>query len=89
MTTTYPQQTSQKCRDCGSFLILVDKKTEIEEGQHAPVTTSIYHCSNVTCQENIEKKTAIRVQAAEDQESARKKRMENIKLNRLKNKIQK
>lgn len=89
MNTTYPQKTTLRCRECGSFLLLIDKKTEVEEGQFAPVTTSIYHCSDAVCQEKIDNKTAQRIQAAHDQEEARKKRRENIQRNRLQNKVQK
>ncbi len=82
MNTLYPQLTSRKCSECGSFLILVDKKVETVEDQHLPVTTSIYQCSNKECQESTDKKTAERVKKYAEQEVARQNRLEKMKANR-------
>lgn len=84
-TTTYPQTTTRKCHKCGNFLILVAKTTDQVEGQYFPVTTSIFQCSDVACDENTKKETVQRIQLLKDQETAKKKRLDNIRANRLKN----
>lgn len=87
MNNLYPQKTTRKCHECGSSLLLVEKRTETVDGQYAPVTTSIYKCSDIICQEEIDRKRAVRLQLIKEQELARQKRLENIKLNRMKSKI--
>lgn len=87
--TTFPQETSLTCRECGSPMLLIAKKTEIEEGQHSPVTTSVYNCSDDVCQKNIDKKTAARIKNAHDLEEARKDRLTRIKENKAAQKLAK
>lgn len=68
--------------------MLIDRRTEIEEGQHSPVTVSIFHCSDTSCQEEIDRKTVLRIQKAKDQVLAREKRLETIRMNKMKAKME-
>jgi hypothetical protein len=78
-TTKYPQKTSLKCHECGSYLLLVGQEIETGVGQYSPVTTSIYNCSNPECQADFEKKTAQRMKIHKEQEVAKQKRIEKMK----------
>lgn len=65
-----------KCSQCGSPLILIDKVTEYIDGSRFPQTTSTYRCSNKVCQDERDKQTAKRVKLQKDKESADQVRME-------------
>lgn len=80
----YPILTSRICSECGSNLLLVEEKTEIVEDQLSPVTTSIFQCSDNKCKKEFDMRTALRMKLIKEQETARVKRIENIKLNRMK-----
>lgn len=62
--------------------MLMDKRVEIVEDEHLPVTTSIYKCSNQECQEASEKKQAERTKKHVEQEAAKQARMEKMQANR-------
>lgn len=87
LNTLNPVKSSKKCYDCGSDLLLIEEKVEIVEGQLSPVTTSYYKCSDQSCSDDFDKKTIIRAKQRQEQEDAKVKRMENMRLSRIKNKI--
>lgn len=45
----YPQKTDRLCPICNSVILKTGSKTEVEEGQLHPVTTTTYECSNEEC----------------------------------------
>ena len=68
--------TTQKCRQCGSDLILVNEVTEQIENYKSEVTTKTYRCSNQVCQDDIDKKTQLRVKTQKEQEAAKLRRLQ-------------
>ncbi len=64
------------CSQCNSPLVLVSEKTETIEGSRFPQTTKIYRCSNQSCQSEIDKQTAKRVQIQQERSVADEKRQE-------------
>lgn len=73
--------TSRKCNDCGSDLILVEEVTMTLGNNLYPITKSTYKCSNQKCQDEADKRNAKRLELKNQQEQARKERIqENLKL---------
>lgn len=54
----------------------MSEKTEIIEGSRFPQTTKEYKCSNIACQEEIDKQTAKRKQQRLERATAEIKRAE-------------
>ncbi len=67
---------SLKCNQCGSDLILQETKTEKSERNFSSMTSTKYQCSNKECQDEIDKRTAKRIEIRREQELARQKRLE-------------
>ncbi len=78
------RNTIQKCSQCGSPLILINKVTELIEGSRFPQTTFTYICSNKECQDKRDRETAKRIKLQKDKEGADKVRQER-KLENKKN----
>jgi len=68
------KSSSQKCYQCGSDLILVKKVTEKIEGSHFPQTTTIYRCSNKSCQDEKDKQEEKRLKLKEEKQVQDEKR---------------
>lgn len=64
------------CNQCGSDLVLQKTTTLKSERSFAPMTQNSYRCSNKICQDEIDKKTAKRIELKNDQEKARQERLE-------------
>jgi len=67
---------SPKCFQCGAELILISKVTETLEGYHFPQTTTVYRCSDVSCQEEKDKQKEKRVKLQEEKARSDAKRAE-------------
>lgn len=81
------QNTTHKCFQCGSDLILVSEKSEMLEGSRFPQTTSIYRCSDDSCQQEKDKETAKRIKLKDQRLAETKKRVKlNLKTKNLLNK---
>lgn len=70
LNTKFPQETSRKCPECHSKILLVNQTVLLEDGQFNPVTTSYYECSNKECSDNFKKREETR----KAQELARKEK---------------
>lgn len=68
--------TTPKCFQCGSSLIVVSKITEKKEGSLFPQTAIIYRCSNKPCQEETDIQTAKRIKIRDDRKLEDDKRVE-------------
>lgn len=77
---------THNCSQCGSELILVSEVTEKVEGSHFPQTTTVFRCSNQSCQDEKDKQTAKRVQLRKDKLEADQKRVDDKALEKA-NKI--
>ena len=64
-------QITLSCSRCSSILILRDTITEHREGERTPITLMVYKCSNIVCQEAIDKETADRIKSRNDRDKAR------------------
>lgn len=71
MKITFPQTTNRICPECNSAILLVDKKSTIEEGQFNPVVTSYYECSNKECSDEFKKREVLRRKKEEDRVNRR------------------
>jgi hypothetical protein len=60
------KDSTQKCFQCGSPLILVNKTTTKIEGVRYPQTTTTYRCSNAACQAEKDKEAAKRIKLRDD-----------------------
>lgn len=78
MNQDYINSPIRKCNQCGSDLILKETKTEKSEKSFASTTVTTYLCSNKSCQEEIDKRTAKRIALKAEQDLARQKRLEKI-----------
>lgn len=76
--------TTPFCSQCNSPLILVSETTETIAGSRFPQTTKTYRCSNETCQSEIDKQTAKRVQMQQERTDADGKRQEKKQQLKLK-----
>jgi hypothetical protein len=80
---TPKQKTSGlKCNNCGADLILIETTTTTIFNNLSPITKTIYHCSNTTCQEETNKRTAKRIELIEQRElmqENRKKASQELK----------
>lgn len=65
-----------KCNQCGSFLYVVGKKIE-KIDNYSPITVTLYKCSNKKCQDDIDKKTLVRIKDTNDQREAKESRMKS------------
>lgn len=65
---------SRTCFQCGSELVLVSTVTEKLEGSLFPQTTSIYRCSNQSCQEEKDKETEKRKSQQKERAVAEQRR---------------
>jgi len=65
----------RRCSQCDSPLILVSRITEKMEGSKFPQTTSIYRCSNLTCQDEKDKEAVKRIKIQKDKEIAIEQRL--------------
>ncbi|MCL4367071.1 hypothetical protein M1563_02790 [Patescibacteria group bacterium] len=65
------------CAECGSELIFVEEITMTVGNALSPVTKTIYHCSNQTCQEESERKEAQRREFRLQQETLKQNRLNN------------
>ncbi len=74
---------NKKCYQCNSKLVLVNRVTERVNGSIFAQTTSIYKCTNISCQEKKDKEANKRMQIQKDKELANQKRI-NIKNSRNK-----
>lgn len=73
-------KTKLYCTQCNSELILVSKVTESLENSRFPQTTSVYRCSNASCQSRMDKETDKRNQQRKEREDIlEKKRSDNAK----------
>ncbi len=70
------QLTTNKCQQCGSPLILVNRVTETLEGSKFPQTTTVYRCSNKECQEEIDKQTTKRLKLLKEKEVADQQKLD-------------
>lgn len=70
------QPSSHTCSQCGSPLVLVKQVTEEVAGSLFPQTTSTYHCTNKTCQDEKDKQAAQRIKQKEEKELADQQRAE-------------
>lgn len=64
-----------KCNQCGCDLILVSQKTEKLGNSVMPMTTTVYRCSNQSCQEEIDKKISKHLELKEEREVSRQNRL--------------
>lgn len=72
-----------QCSQCGSKLILVGK-TETKD-TFSKVVTTIYKCSDESCQLGIDKRTKARIKLQKEQDSAKEKRLKTkMRLNKRK-----
>jgi len=76
-TSDSPKRT---CNQCGCDLILKKTRTEKTERSFASITVNTYICSNKECQDEIDKKTAKRIELRNEQELARQRRLEKAHL---------
>ncbi|MDO8498385.1 MAG: hypothetical protein Q7S44_01220 [bacterium] len=73
-------QTSPTCNQCGSKLILLETKVQKLEKSFSAMTTTIFRCSNKICQDEIDKRTAKRIELRNEQEIARQNRLNRMHL---------
>lgn len=76
-----------KCNQCGCDLIIQTSRTEKSERSFASTTIITYRCSNQSCQDEIDKKTAKRIELKNEQELARQKRLEQVIINKNASKV--
>lgn len=67
--------TTPKCNQCGADLILKTTRTEKSERCFAAMTVTTYRCSNQICQDEIDKRTAKRLELKAQQDLARQERL--------------
>lgn len=83
LTAINSNSTLPRCNQCGGELALVSQKTEKLEGSSFPLTVVTYRCLNKSCQAEIDSKTKNRMRLREEQEKARKNRINSKMLMRL------
>ena len=72
-----------KCSQCGKKLIFVGKSET--KDTFSKVTTTIYKCSDKSCQADIDKRTRARVKLQKEQDFAKKARAKSkMRLNKRK-----
>ena len=71
------QSSARRCSQCGSPLILVSKKTELMEGNRFSQTTSIFRCSDKSCQESKDREAEKRMKFKIDKDLATEKRVKD------------
>lgn len=64
-----------KCNQCGADLIVKKTTTSKNERSFSSMTLTIYLCSNKECQEEIDKRTAKRLELKNEQDLARQRRL--------------
>lgn len=69
------QDDSPKCFHCGSDLILISEKSVKRDGSIFPQIVSTYKCSNVKCQDEIDKNMEKRNKMQKDKEEIEKNRI--------------
>lgn len=69
---------TKKCFQCGSSLMLIRQETIQPEGALYPQTNSVYRCSNEKCQNEQDKQQAQRVEQRKKKLLAEQERAEKI-----------
>lgn len=64
-----------KCNQCGADLIVKKTTTSKNERSFSSMTVTVYLCSNKECQEEIDKRTAKRLELKNEQDLARQRRL--------------
>lgn len=72
---TNKESSGLKCNQCGCDLILKKTKTQKTDSTFSNTTVSTYVCSNKVCQDEIDKRTAKRIELRNEQELARQRRL--------------
>lgn len=66
------------CNQCGCDLVLQQTNVRKTEHSFSPTTVITYRCSNQACQDEIDKKTAKRIELKQEQDLARQRRLANM-----------
>lgn len=75
-SSSNPSMAAPRCNQCGAELVIQKITTQKNEHSFAATAVTKYQCSNKECQEEIDKRTAKRIEIRTEQELARQKRLE-------------